>query len=221
MCSPISTRQLAHDLRAAGPGRGWWIISLIWVGQVMPQLRLLALHDPLDDPVDVAAGGVDDLLGDLLGIELLEELLRGADLGDPAVDGQAAHLRRPRGHDPLPADPADHHAGDLAHLVGQQPRDGVQPRRPHALEVDGIEQHQHAGPVGDVADHAGEHGTVSRASVLWLTVRATVSDHDPVRSAYRVASGRAPGRLAADDLRRPRHRSLQRDRRGHRASPGA
>ena len=42
--------------------------------QVVPELRVLALHDPLDHVADVAARGRDDVLGDLLGVELLVEV---------------------------------------------------------------------------------------------------------------------------------------------------
>jgi hypothetical protein len=50
---------------------------------------VLAFHDPVDHWTDVVPRGGDDLLGDLLGVELLEEVLRRPDLGDPAVDRQA------------------------------------------------------------------------------------------------------------------------------------
>ena len=42
--------------------------------QVVPELRVLALHDPLDHVADVAAGGGEDVLGDRLGVELAVEV---------------------------------------------------------------------------------------------------------------------------------------------------
>ncbi len=74
--------------------------------QVVPELRVLALHDPLDHVVDVAAGRREDLLGDRLGVELLVEVAGAAELRDPLVDRDRAHLRRARGDDPLPAEAA-------------------------------------------------------------------------------------------------------------------
>jgi hypothetical protein len=81
--------------------------------QVVPKLCVLALHDPVDDVTDVLAGDGDHVLGDRLGLELLVEVARRPELRDPLVDRDAAHLRRPVGDDPLPADAAVHDAGDL------------------------------------------------------------------------------------------------------------
>ena len=92
--------------------------------QVVPELRALALHDPLDHVVDLAAGGREDLLGDRLGVELAVEVAGAAELREPFVDGDRAHLRRPRGDDPLPAEAALAEAGDLLdaarHDVGER-----------------------------------------------------------------------------------------------------
>ncbi len=125
-------------------------------GHVVPEPRVLAFHRPLDDLADVAPGALEDVLGDLLGLELVVELLRAAELGDPLVDRDRAHLRGARGDDPLPADPALHHPRDLLDPARQEPRQLSQQRHPRAPEPDRLEQHDHAGPVGHVADRPRE-----------------------------------------------------------------
>ena len=124
--------------------------------QVAPQIRMLALHDPLDHVVHVAASRLEDVLGDPVGLELLVELRRAAELRDPLVDRDRPHLGGARGDDPLPADAAVHDAWDLLDLPRQERHDRSKPRHPEPLEVDGVEQHPDAAPVRRVADRARE-----------------------------------------------------------------
>ena len=134
--------------------------------QVVPELRPLALHDPLDQLVDVAAGGGQHVLGDRLRVELAVEVGGAAELGDPLVDRDRAHLRRARGDDPLPADPTLADAGDLADATRQEVGEGGEPRQPEAGEAHRVEEHPDAGPVGDVADRAGEQRDRDQAERL-------------------------------------------------------
>ena len=67
------------------------------LGHVVPELWVLALHDLLDEVADVVARGGEDVLGDLLGLELGVELGRAAQLGDPLVHRDGAHLGRAGG----------------------------------------------------------------------------------------------------------------------------
>jgi hypothetical protein len=80
------------------------------------QLRILALHDPLDHQPDVTLGGGEDVLGDLLGLELLVDIGGAADLGDGGVDRHATRFGGAGRDDPLPADAAVHHSRDLLDL---------------------------------------------------------------------------------------------------------
>ena len=83
----------------------------------LPQLGLLAAHRAVDDRRDLGLEQRDDVRGHLLRLELLEELRRRAELRDRLVDRDDAHLRRARGDDPLPADPALHDPRDLLELA--------------------------------------------------------------------------------------------------------
>ena len=65
----------------------------------------------------------DDVLGDLVGLELLVELRRRTELGDRLVHRDAAHLRGARRHDALPADAALQEPGHLLDLARQHPRE--------------------------------------------------------------------------------------------------
>ena len=96
---------------------------------------MLALHDPLDDVADVIASRREDVLGDLLGLELVVELGRAAELGDPLVDGDRPHLRRPRGDDSLPAEATAGDAGHLLDLAREDARDQRQARDVPAREL--------------------------------------------------------------------------------------
>ena len=136
------------------------------LGDVVPEVGVLALHRPLDHLADVVAGRGQDLLGDLVGLELLVEVRRAADLGDALVDRDRAHLRGARGDDPLPADAALHHAGDLLDPARQHVRELRQARELHPLELDRVEEHQDAAPVRDVADRAREERNRQRADRL-------------------------------------------------------
>ena len=155
MCAPISS-VTARTMSGSCSWTRACTASRTRGGSVAPQLRVLALHDPLDEVADVAARGREDVLGDLVRLELLVEVRGAAELGDPLVDRDRAHLRRARGNDPLPADAALHHPGDLLDLARQQADERRQAGNPEAGEADGIEQHPDAAPVGQVADRAGE-----------------------------------------------------------------
>ena len=155
MCWPISwvmlrttvgscASTLAID-RLLAPGR-----------EVAPQPRVLAAHDLVDQLRQVRAEHVDDVLGDLLGLELLVEVLRRTDLGDHLVDGDAAHLGGARGHDALPADAALEQPRDLLHLARQHPGQLLEPGHRDAVEPLRVEQHPQPGPVDQPADHPGE-----------------------------------------------------------------
>jgi hypothetical protein len=124
--------------------------------EVAPEIGVVALHDPLDRVAQLAARRLEDLLGDLLGLDLLVEVLGGADLGDPLVDRDRAHLRCARRHDPLPAEPAAHDPGDLLDLARHRPHDLRQARNLDAGELHRLEQHPDARPVRHVADRPRE-----------------------------------------------------------------
>src|SRR3954469_11994036 len=124
--------------------------------EVAPELRVLALHHTLDELPDVRARAVEDLLRELVAVELVEELARAADLRDPLVDRDAAHLRRARGDDPLPADAAVHDPRHLLDLARQELRERREAGQREAAEADRVEQHPDARPVRRVADRAGE-----------------------------------------------------------------
>ena len=130
------------------------------VGELGPQPRMLAPHHPVDDRRGLAAQAADHLLGDPRGVELLEEFARRAELRDPDIDGDAAHLRGARGDDPLPADAADHHARHLLDAIGEPCGDPVEPIPADATELHGVEEHQDGRPVGHIADSTGDerHG---------------------------------------------------------------
>jgi hypothetical protein len=66
-------RQLTHDLRKLVLDTTANELADL-LRQLMPELGLLTLHDPLDDLLDVTPRGADNLLGDLLGVELGEDL---------------------------------------------------------------------------------------------------------------------------------------------------
>jgi hypothetical protein len=127
---------------------------------------MLALHDPLDRIAHVAADAREDVLGHLLGVELLVEVARAADLRDALVDRDRAHLRRPRRHDPLPTHPAVHDAGDLLDLPRQQPDERAEAGHPEALEADRVEEHPDPAPVGRVADRPREERNGDQAERL-------------------------------------------------------
>ena len=99
----------------------------------------------------------EDVLGDLLGLELLVEVARGPELGDPLVDRDRAHLRGAGGDDPLPADAAVHDPRDLLEPARQQPGERAQAGDAEADEADRVEEHPDPGPVDHVADRAREH----------------------------------------------------------------
>ena len=179
----------------------------------MPQARLLALHDPVDDDRQVVPRRDDDLLGDLVGLELVEELLGAPDLGDAAVDGEAPHLGRARRDDPLPADAAQHHARDLLELAGQQADERLGRRHLPPLEVDGIEQHEHAGPVGDIADHSGDDRNAQQRDGALVHGSLTYPGVGRAHRAWRRRGG--PMAFVILD-----HRRVERDRRGDRPSAG-
>ena len=124
--------------------------------QAAPELRILALHDPLDDQTDVALCGGEDVLRDFLRLQLLIDIGGAADLGDRGVDREAAHFGGAGRDDPLPADATVHHSRDLLDLPRRQADQEGEPRDPPAPELDRVEQHQHTAPVGDVADYPGE-----------------------------------------------------------------
>ncbi len=124
--------------------------------QVAPQRRVLAPHDLLDHGRHLRLEDLHDVLGDLVGLELLVELLRRTELGDRLVHGDAAHLRCPRGHDALPADAALQDPGHLLELAGKHPRELPHPGDLDAVEADRGEQHDQAGPVDQPADDTGE-----------------------------------------------------------------
>ena len=156
-------------------------------GQVVPEARVLALDRPLDEVADVVAGGLDDVLGDRVGLEALVELLRAAELRDPLVDRDAAHLRRPRGHDPLPADPALGEAErDLAHLAREEAGDRRQPRDLDPLELHRVEEHQHPRPVRHVADRPREQRHREQADRCRVSI-GPGGPPRPAAGAYRVA----------------------------------
>src|SRR4051794_7778778 len=123
---------------------------------VRPGVRVLPGHDPVDDLDDVVAGRLADVLSDRLGLELVVEVGRAAELGDALVDGDRPHLRRARGDDPLPADAALHEAGDLLDPAGKERCEPAQAGYAPAGELDGVEEHPDPGPVRQVADRAGE-----------------------------------------------------------------
>ena len=100
--------------------------------QVVPHPRVLALHDPLDDVADVAAHALEHVLDDPLLVELLVEVGRRAELRDPLVDRDRAHLRGARRDDPLPPDTALHDAGDLLYPARQEVRERREARKPDA-----------------------------------------------------------------------------------------
>src|SRR5581483_3087209 len=126
------------------------------LGQLRPQPRMLPSHDAVDGRAHIVARDLDDLVGHLLGLELIPEFRWGPELCDADVHGQAAHLGRARGHDPLPPDPSHHQSRDLADASREHAHDMTQRGNPQALEVDGVEQHQHPGPVRQIADRARE-----------------------------------------------------------------
>ena len=134
--------------------------------QVVPELWMLALHDPVDHVVDLAAGVLQDVLGDRLRVEPLVEVAGAAQLRDPLVDGDRAHLRRPRGDDPLPAEAALHHARDLLDPARQHVGERLQAGHPDAAKPDRVEEHPDPGPVGHVADRAGEQRDREQAECL-------------------------------------------------------
>jgi len=126
--------------------------------QVAPEGGVLVAHDLFDELGELGAEQLYDVLGDPVRLEILIELRGRAELGDRLVDGDGAHLGGAGGDDPLPADAAQHQAGDLLHLVGQHR--GQLPETGHgdAVEADRAEQHDQAGPVDENADHGGEGG---------------------------------------------------------------
>ena len=156
MFSAISPVMMSSTISGSCWRTRLWTASLTPRRQVAPQLRVLALHDPVDDVVDVVLGDVDDVLGDRLGLELLVEVARRPDLRDPLVDRDRAHLRGPVRDDPLPADPAVHDPRDLLRPAREQLGDGGEAGNLEAVEADRVEEHPDPGPVDDVADHARE-----------------------------------------------------------------
>ncbi len=99
------------------------------------------------------------MFGDPVRLEFAVEVGDAAELGQALVDGDAGHLVRTRRDDPLPAQPAVV-TNQRQHLnpARQDREDHLEQRDLEPVEADRPEQHEHAGPVGDVADHAGEQG---------------------------------------------------------------
>src|SRR4051794_25610910 len=115
--------------------------------QGAPELRAPAHHHALDELVDLLARRCEHVLGERLAVELVVEVAPAADLGDPLVDRDAAHLGRARGDDPLPADAPDHDARDLLHPARQELGQRRQAGQPEAAEAQRMEEHPHARPV--------------------------------------------------------------------------
>ena len=125
-------------------------------GQVAPQPRVLLAHHLVDERGDLGAEAGDDVLGDPLGLELLVEVRGRAQLRDRLVDGDAAHLGRPRRDDALPADAALQEAGDLLQRARQHGGELAQAGDAYAVEAHRAEQHPQTRPVDQEADDAGE-----------------------------------------------------------------
>ena len=113
-------------------------------------------HHLVDQLRDLGPEHPDDVLGDLVGLELLVELPRRTELGDRLVDGDAAHLGGPGRHDPLPADAALEQARHLLELARQHRGELAQAGHLEPVEPDRGEQHPQARPVDQEADDAGE-----------------------------------------------------------------
>ena len=158
--------------------------------EVAPELRVLALHDPLDELAHVPARPRHDVLGDLLPVELAVEVGGAAHLRDPLVDRDAAHLRRPRGDDPLPADAALHGPRYLLDLPRHQVHQRSHARDLHAPEAERVEEHPHPGPVGQVADRPREQRDGGQA------YRVDLHRAPPGRSCRRPAKTICPRRGA-------------------------
>ena len=150
--------------------------------------------------MSLARGG-EDVLGDLLGVELLVELARAAELRDPLVDRDRAHLRRPRGDDPLPADAAVRDPGDLLDPARQHAaRARVRPGHPEAREADRVEQHPDPAPVGQIADRAGEQRDRDQVDGVVVHAAASVARAPwPARRCDRAQAAGGGGRGAERD----------------------
>ena len=134
---------------------------------------------------------VEDVLDDPLLVELLVEVGRRAELRDPLVDRDRAHLRGARRDDPLPADTALHHARDLLHAARQDVRERREAGEPDAPEAHGVEQHPDAAPVRHVADRAGEerHGDQADGLAVQVVPPPPACKH-PIRGQARAQASR-------------------------------